>query len=260
MPGVAQAPAYKRKRDAWKEILYDLKGRDGDTAAAERLRRLEVWSQDRWAWLTGRDVPTEATRDEWPEGKPIIWTVDERDDSVAVKPYPTDKPFLRHLTEELWRWRVVGIDKTRQLYVSTNCMLNADHYARFTVEREIFVSKKKEALAVKLIEDKIRTVHRRLPLWLQEASPMKMEPMNVIQYLDSGSTVTAVAENFGEADARGSTASLVIVDESAFQPMFPSIYQAIMPMASRLWFITTANIGNPGAALSKKLLTEGRPA
>jgi hypothetical protein len=65
--------------------------------------------------------------------------------------------------------------------------------------------------------------------------------------------------NFADADARGATASLIFVDEAAYQDLFPAIYRAVLPMASRLWAVTTANIGNPGADFFKQLVFDSRP-
>lgn len=266
MAGAVRLPAYKRRRELWREAIFDNRTGGGeDSIASARLRLLESWKQwdgqGPWKFLSGHDVPTEADRDKvwWPNGRPIIWTVDERDDVMNIKPFPSEKEYLRHITRELWTYRVVLQDKARQMYISTLCMLNAWAFAAFNDEREIFVSRLKEESAVKLINDKIRTTHARMPKWLQDALPLSRQPQNVITCLDTRSTITGVAQNFGDGDGRGPTASLVVVDEAAFQSMFPSIYRAIMPMSARLWAVTTANIGNPGAALFKDLAHEGRP-
>jgi hypothetical protein len=89
---------------------------------------------------------------------------------------------------------------------------------------------------------------------------MSTTPERVITYGCSGSTVTAVAQNFGVSDSRGITASLIMVDEAAYQEYFPQIYQAVLPMSNRLWAVTTANVGNPGAALFRQLKDEGTNA
>jgi hypothetical protein len=51
-----------------------------------------------------------------------------------------------------------------------------------------------------------------------------------------------------------------MVDEAAYQEYFPQIYQAVLPMSNRLWAVTTANVGNPGAALFRQLKDEGTNA
>jgi hypothetical protein len=249
-----------RRRRAWRELLYDTCGEDGESAAQARLEKLEVWRRDRWAYLTGTDVPTERSRAEgWPDGRPIIWTIDEIDEANPIKPFPGEKEYLREVMTELWAHRIVGIDKIRQKYISTLAMLNIDHYAAFYPEREILVSKQTEELAVKLLNDKLRTVHARKPAWLREACPVTDKPAKVATYTASGSTVTAVAENFADRAGRGVTASLTLVDEAALMEPFEEIYHAILPMRGRLWFVSTPNIGNPGAVFMKQLVHEGRP-
>lgn len=228
----------------------------GDSGAAvlqaERDALWSAWSEHPWAYLTGRDT----------DGRPIIWTTDERDDTNPVKPFPAEKEYLRWLTNQLWddEYRMVFVDKARQMYVSTLCCLIIDWYCTFREDREVVVSRVKEESAIKLVNDKIRRVNTRKPTWLQSRVQMSDSPERVITYGCSGSTVTAVAQNFGVSDSRGITASLIMVDEAAYQEYFPQIYQAVLPMSNRLWAVTTANVGNPGAALFRQLKEEGRGA
>jgi hypothetical protein len=176
-----------------------------------------------------------------------------------VKPFPAEKEYLRWMTDQLWddTHRIVFIDKARQMYVSTICCLIIDWYCTFVPDREVVVSRVKEESAIKLINDKIRKVNTRKPQWLRDRTGMSITPERVITYGCSGSTVTAVAQNFGVSDSRGITASLIMVDEAAYQEYFPQIYQAVLPMSNRLWAVTTANVGNPGAALFRQLKDEG---
>lgn len=219
---------------------------------AEREKLWQHWSQHPWNYLTGRDT----------DGRPILWTTDERDDKTPVKPFPAEKEYLRWLTDQLWdeQYRIVFVDKARQMYVSTICCLIIDWYCTFVADREVVVSRVKEESAIKLINDKIRKVHTRKPEWLRSRVAMSTTPERVITYGCSGSTVTAVAQNFGVSDSRGITASLIMVDEAAYQEYFPQIYQAVLPMSNRLWAVTTANVGNPGAALFRQLKDEGTGA
>lgn len=217
----------------------------------QRQELWDHWSVHPWNYLTGKDL----------DGRPIIWTTDERDDVTPVKPFPEDKEYLKWMTSELWGDnRIVFIDKARQMYVSTLCCLIIDWYCTFLEDREVVVSRVKEESAIKLINDKIRKVNSRKPQWLQDRVQMTPSPERVITYGCSGSTVTAVAQNFAVSDSRGITASLIVVDEAAYQDYFPQIYRAVLPMANRLWAVTTANIGNPGAALFLQLIREGTGA
>lgn len=239
----------KLELDTWKRALRRPDGAEAKLVI-ERQALLQGWKQDPWSYLTGRDT----------DGRPIIWTTDERDDVNPVKPFPEHKPYLKWLTNELWNpdKRIVFIDKARQMYVSTLCCLIIDWYCTFTDDREVVVSRVKEESAIKLINDKIRKTHERKPEWLKAWTSMTPTPERVITYGCSGSTVTAVAQNFAHSDSRGITGSLIMVDEAAYQDYFPQIYQAVLPMSNRMWAVTTAHLGNPGAALFQALIKEGR--
>lgn len=264
MPAISQKA---RNLALWKEYLFDTRGTESEARQAQRLALVEAWSKDPWLYLTGRDLPDPERDPEWVEsgGRPIYWTVDERDEEMAVKPFPTvlqpeDFAYLRDLTREMWgKYRIWLLDKARQMFATTLSMGNIDWFCSFRDEREVFVSRVKEASAIKLINDRIRTPHSRKPKWLQELQAMTAVPQQVITWESTGSTVTGVAQNFAVADARGPTASLILVDEAAYQDYFPEIYRAVLPMTARLWAITTANIGNPGSDAFRKLIMEGRP-
>jgi hypothetical protein len=256
MPRKAYDTVAARKMRLWKEAIFDLRASgEGDSTAQTRLEMMRVWRNNPWAYLTARDVPTE----EHPEGRQIIWTADERDDDFPVKPFPGDKPFLAHLTAELWspRYRIILLDKVRQMLCTTLCAANMDWYGCFREEREMFISRLKEDSAAKLLNDKIVEMHGRKPAWLKAACPMKAVATKAT-YESTRSQITAVGQTFATSDARGPTGSLILVDEAAFQSLFPEIYTAVLPMVTRLWAITTANIGDPGADLFYKLIREGR--
>lgn len=241
----------RRSEGIWNRIAATT-----DTIAAglaqERNALWHYWSQHLWNYLTGKDL----------DGRPIIWTTDERDDVTPVKSFPETKEYLKWMVNELWDTnnRIVFIDKARQMYVSTICCLIIDWYCTFVPDREVVVSRVKEESAIKLINDKIRKVNTRKPEWVRARTGMSITPERVITYGCSGSTVTAVAQNFGVSDSRGITASLIMVDEAAYQEYFPQIYQSVLPMSNRLWAVTTANVGNPGAALFRQLKDEGTGA
>jgi hypothetical protein len=256
----------KQKRlRLWKEHLFDTRGSESESRQAQRLALMETWSNDPWAYATGRDLPDLEREPAWPNGRPIWWTVDERDQENPVKPYPfivepQNYKYLEHLTRELWGpYRIVLIDKARQIYATTHACIMIDWLCTFHDEREVFFSRVKEESAIKLINDRIRTPQTRKPRWFRDLVGMSEAPQRIITWGNTGSTVTGVPQNFAVADARGPTASLTVVDEAAYQDYFPDIYKAVVPMTSRLWGITTANIGNPGAELYKKLIMEGRP-
>jgi hypothetical protein len=210
-----------------------------------RQELLRLWASDPWEWLCGQDL----------DGRPIIWTKDERDDKAPRRPFPCHKAYLkRFLTIDAWGPEPLFVDKARQMYVSTG-LLNLMHwYCLFNPARRGIISKHKEGEAEQLIRDKIRETHRQLPGWVQEALPISMTPANRVEYYNTGSSIHGVAQNFAVAEARGQTASVVLVDEAAFQDMLSDMLTAVLPMSSRLWVVTTARAAGRGAKVFKDMI------
>lgn len=224
--------------------IFSSSNGSGHTEARREL--LLAWSKDCWAFLTGQDV----------DGTPMIVTQDE----LAQQPFrafPTDKPYLKLLLDELLGdHKVVLVDKSRQMMVSTLCCLALYWTIMFQKGRLCFISKQTEDLAVMLMNDKIRGVHRRTPVWFQNALPLTMTPANTATAKVTGSKIVGVAQNAAERHFRGNTASIVLIDEAAFQDEFGAMLQAAEPMCSRIWGITTASYGSPGAETFYRLKME----
>ncbi len=249
MPRKQYDTVAKQKHAIWTGALNTATKAGDEPLTQARAELWETWRKDPYAFLTGVDT----------DGTPILRTADERDDVSPVKPFPLDRRQLEYLARELWRGeRIKIVNKARQLMVSTEIMLLALHYAIFVEEREIVVSKNVREEAEKLLKDKIRDVVKRMPLWIREKVGMSEEPKHIIRFAN-GSTITAVSANFADGGARGITASLVVVDEAAFQDALPSIMRAVLPMAVRVWLVSTPNLGNPGAKWMKDEVMNGRP-
>lgn len=213
-------------------------------AAREEL--FSMWMSDPWDWLTGRDL----------DGTPIIWTTDERDSKAPVKPFPFDKPYLKRMTYDvIYSPHPVFIDKPRQMMVTTLLILLADWSCRAKNSRKVLLSKHKESEAIAILRDKVRAVHKRLPVWVQEMSPISLTPADRIDYRATGSMIQGVAENFAAAEARGNTASIVMVDEAALQSTLGEILAAVLPMAASLWVLSTPGWGR-GERVFKSYLSE----
>lgn len=210
----------------------------GEEHVAARRALLKTWAGDPWAFLTGRDV----------DGTPMIVTQDELDDVHPFKAFPGDKPYLRELAAELMGpQQVTLVDKARQMYVSTLCMLLLYWLVLFHRGRKCFVSKQIGELAEMLLEDKVRSTHRRAPAWFQEAIPLSMTPAAVATAAHTGSEIICVSQNAAARSFKGNTASIVLMDEVAVQEFFGDMLEAAQPMARRIWAVTTAFHGNPGA-------------
>lgn len=208
---------------------------------------LAKWSADPWAFLTSKDE----------DGRPVIWTQDEENEAEPFRPFPTDKPYLLELANELMGpHQIVLIDKCRRMMVSTLCMLLIYHTILFKKGRHCMVSKQTEDLVEMLMRDKIAGVHLRTPEWFQAAMALRLEPANRYTCGVTGSDVIGVTENAALRHFRGAGASIVLIDEAAFQEYFEDMLRAAQPMAARIWAVTTANSGDPGAETFNKLKTE----
>ena len=211
----------------------------------ERRELLREWSRDPWDFLTGRDT----------DGRQIIYTKDEGDTEHPFKPFPA-KPHLYRLTKDLMGdARVVLVDKSRQMMVSTLCCLLILHHVLFRRGRLVFISKQKRELAEMLIRDKLVGPYERMPEWVRVALPLEMTKSQVVA-TRTDSRVNAVAQNAAVGEFRGNRASIVLVDEAAFQEFFPQMIGAAKEMTDRLWAVTTANSGNQGAERFLELARE----
>lgn len=211
----------------------------------ERRDLLREWSRDPWDFLTGRDT----------DGRQIILTKDEGDADHPYKPFPA-KQHLFRLTRDLFAdEKVVLVDKSRQLMISTLCCLLILHTILFRRGRTCFVSKQKRELAEMLLRDKLVGPYERLPQWVREALPLEVTKSQMIA-VKTDSRVNAVAQNAAVGEFRGNRASIVLVDECAFQEYFPLMIGAAREMCDRFWGVTTANSGNPGAEKFLELVRE----
>lgn len=229
---------------------------DGQVADLSQSQDLDTWQRNRlrwwgkhpWLFYTGRDR----------DGDPIHWTKDERDEELPFKHFPGrvnrgfdgtpyEKPYLKEIFKAFRTETTILADKSRQMMLSYSALLYAHWDCSFHYGRTWLLSKNKDKEAATMLEDKVRTTWRGMPEWLKEALPISLVPADEIKYPRTGSKFLAVGQNVADAEARGNTASGVIVDEAAFQDHFPFIVRAVTPMASKLIAITTPNLGRPGA-------------
>lgn len=224
---------------------------DGSELTPERQALVDAWSLDPWAFLTATD-PTS------PGNPPVVLTKDETDDKRPYKPVPLDRPYTRILVHEFFgEEKRVFVNKPRQVMATWFACLSLYWYCLFNSGRKCFISKHKEEEASDLLRDKIRHVHGRTPTWFQRAYPLSSEPVHRADFLRTDSDITAVGQNAAVAAFRGPTPSIVLIDEAAFQETFSAMLQAAHASASRLWVLTTPNVGNPGAAECRAILSDG---
>jgi hypothetical protein len=210
----------------------------------QRMRLVETWSKDPWAYFTGKDV----------DRRPIVWTKDEVDRSEPLKPFPGHLKYLRRLVKLMQNEPRILIDKARQMYVSTIVLLFNDWDSAFHPVVNSLLSKSKESEAAAMLRDKVRFPFSQLPPWLRAIRPMRLTPANRIDYPLTGSMTLGAAENMAVSEARGRSASRAIVDEAAYQDAFGDMLQALDPMAAQIIAVSSPNLGCPGAQVFFDLL------
>lgn len=211
----------------------------------EQEDAVEHWRLHPWNFKTAK----------W-QGRPILWTKDERDDRAPLKPYPSHLKYLQYYNDVLLNEDFILADKARQMYISTDTLLFLMWYCLFKDNRFCIVSKTKEDEAIKLLADKVRVPASHLPDWFKREFPISAKPQKDVIFRKTDSHMLGVAENVADAEARGNTASIVFVDEAGFQAYFGSIVAATQPMVNKFIAVTTPNIGNPGAAEFKSYLDD----
>jgi hypothetical protein len=237
--------------------VFGLRQTESDNLAEQRKALLRHWSLHPWNWLTGEDlVEREIVPGLW--SKKLIWTTDEKDDAAPIKPFPN--------YEYLYRWihtlhteKEILANKPRQMIFTTSTLLYGDYMCLFRPARNVLLSKQTRDLAEQLLLEKVRNVHARLPEWVQAELPITESPANKIRYPRTRSTFRAVAQNAAERDARGGTATMVIIDEAAAQDAFQDIWSASTPMCDKVVGITTAQFGTRGGKAFVDMLDKGRP-
>jgi hypothetical protein len=229
--------------------LDPLQDAETEKLEPERLELEEKWLSDPWAFLTGKDI----------DGRPIIWTRDERDKDRPVKPFPTKmdprgESYLKEFVKILRNEQYVLVDKARQMIITTTMMLETMHMGITIPARTMLLSKSTEDEAKQILHDKVRFPYTGLPEWFKARHPLPDKPKVQAFFPETSSYILAVGQNVAAAEAHGCTASRMIVDEAAFQPELEEIFTACLPMASQIVAVTTAEIGNPGARYFYQLL------
>jgi hypothetical protein len=218
----------------------------------ERQALVDIWAKDKWAFLTATDPTTEGN-------PPVILTVDEHDKIDPFKPFPKHWAHIPFILDQFYGpIPYVITDKCRQVMATwAACVGGLLHDILFLRGQNHFISKSTEGEAEILVEEKIRGPILRAPKWFQEWAMITEEPKGVVTCLRTGSKINAVACNAGERKFRGSTPSIVLIDEAARQDALSSMLQATYANAGRIWLITTPEFGSPGAAECKAILNDG---
>lgn len=208
------------------------------TGAQEAL--IAHWAADPWNFLTGVDL----------DGKtPIYNTKDEKDRVNPVKPFPGHLEYIQVWVQILHdpTEDFVLADKCRQMFLTTATLAYMLWECLFLPGRRWLLSKSTEDEAKDLIRDKIRFPVSRMPRWVREYFAIADRPELRVDVGRTGSYILGVAQNVAVRDARGGTASGVLVDEAAFQDQLGDIISACLPMSAKQVLITTPNLVGAGS-------------
>lgn len=220
---------FSREEDALDRIRKQGSDEEGD-ALAKRKVLLAHMNEHPWNTLTAKDI----------DGKPIVFTKDEK--SGLFRPFP-DRDYLKHYVYTLMdpSIAILIVEKNRQIMASFTALLVEWWRILHLEAQNVFISRKKKETSMKLIEDKIRDTHRKLPKWLKAEWRITEEPKDIIRCPDTGSQIMAVPMTFAKSESRGDSASSIVVDESAYQDELPNIMTAAISMARRITLISSPN-------------------
>jgi hypothetical protein len=210
-----------------------------------RRESVRHWADHPWNFLSGTNPDT---------GKPLLWTRDEKeeDERLSVKPFPSEKDYLRAFVGELDSWRGgLFVPKSRQMIISTTCCCVILHDMMFHQARRNILSKVTEKGAQELLRDKVRFPWKQLPLWLRQERPLTPRPQGMAACTSTSSYLLAVSENAAAGECRGGSAGIVLLDEACFQDNTPEIFEAAKPMAQRIWVVSSPQIGSRGGRWMK---------
>lgn len=183
-----------------------------------------------------------------------VRTKDEHDEINPIKLFP-EKPYIPYLfnlfTAKLQS--IFFIAKSRQIMLTWLCCVYALWLAKSIPHRLIFLQSKKEEDAANLVFSGGRTgknwdtgrisfIEKHLPWWLQDEG---IESAYGKLLFPNGSKIWGVPE--GADMIRSYTPSLMISDESAFQPEFNAAYTAMLPICKQGGQLIAISSANPGA-------------
>lgn len=170
-----------------------------DLAIAKSALMREKYKRNRLTWLQ------EAVR-----------TKDEHDFESPVKNFPI-KPYTKTLVDLFEQEQMFYVAKSRQIVATWTFAAMALHTAEFFDHRLILVISKKQDDAFDIIE-RIRFMYLRQPQWLQNLCPLDRPIRDMPRgylFFKNGSRMMGLPE--GPDQVRQHTASLILLDEAAFQ-------------------------------------------
>jgi hypothetical protein len=157
----------------------------------------------------------------------LCYTMDEHDNTGNPFHLIPEKEYIRDLCDLFMTENLLAIEKSRQMMVSWWAMGVALWYTMFYPGRRTFIMSKKEKDANAMIE-RIKIMYERLPEAIRKQYPAdKPFTYNQIRFGKTNSVIQGVPQ--GPDQVRQYTASLIIMDEAAFQEQAERTYSALRP-------------------------------
>lgn len=157
----------------------------------------------------------------------MCYTMDEHDTTGNPFHLFPEKEYIRDLCDLFQTESLLAVEKSRQMMVSWWAMGIALWYAMFNPGKRVFIMSKKEKDADAMIE-RIKVMYERLPEEIKKAYPANRPfTYNTLAFGKINSVITGVPQ--GPDQVRQYTASLVIMDEAAFQEQAERAYEALKP-------------------------------
>jgi hypothetical protein len=225
----------------------ELRDRPSLKLTQTRQDAMAHWSEDPWNLLSGKDPDT---------GKPLIWTIDQRDKKTPRKPFPAHLDYLHYLVDLLEGEQYLQIEKCSQMIVTTTIALWAMCRTLTKPMHKSLLSKHKEDEAVTILREKIMEPWEHFPEWLKFHWPLRNKPSNRVECKATKSHVLGLPENAAAADARGQTYQVAMIDEAEWQEQLPALLGAMLPRAAQVIFWSTPAMGGPGVTTFKQYLAD----
>jgi hypothetical protein len=222
------------------------------TLTPERRAALEKWAKHPWKFFTAKDPHTR---------RPIINTVDVRDKTKPLKPFPAHR-YLRIIIEVFLHETHIFITKASQMYATTIVMLWLYWQCLFRDRSRSWLSKSTEDEAKELLQERIRDVHAETPRWFQDWANVSETPARIVRFRRTKGRITGLAKNLDKAGGRGATVATAVVDEAEFQDHLAAVMTAALPRATQTIALSTPNPGSIGGDIFEQYLeidTRGMP-
>lgn len=189
----------------------------------------------------------------------FVYTLDEHDSVHPVKPMPMEKEYLRELASLFLSEKLLLVEKSRQMMATWLFVACCLWDAQFHEGRRIFLQSKKEVDADGLIQ-RAKHIYNNYPepyKGLIHAQYPAREPMAYLKLEFAKNQSILQGTPQGPDMLRQYTASLVFMDEAAFQPQLEQAIIASRPTTvggGKLILCSTPNFKNTFYQLRSDLI------